>query len=486
MGMSKRKYAEKFVAAFAKNPKRYLAGHKVQTKHKALLEEYPDLLTTFLYIASTLKGFAKGPGALKKADNLLITSYHTEGQVIDNLVDDVNTFVEGLSDEDVETFENNENIHIIGVYPNQNSPVQVLKLSTLLKNGYKGKFGRGHFFTVMFGNSAIRTQELKLAQKKAKVNARKAKKAASPNVIKARLKRKSAKKIADFEAKAQRLAGKSALLNAEMQEFNQIASQFGLDGSYQQNASAIRMKMANMDRTSEALVNNMTDSEVLIWNMVQDQLKAGNKRTATTMVKKANSKAITALYKNEVKSSSDVLGARGAKLKAQGKQIRATVKKLRARIVEREELREEAKISGDLAEYKRIGKNIAADKHRIGKYNTQLREIKARLGMVDSLASKEATAKALKSKAVLAAEVQAEIADLVAMGASERQALNLALQNIDADDSLKQQIKNAAEQEIQQGIPVQVAAQQAVQQLASDNVESDDDAALKDTIEKWI
>lgn len=475
MAISKRKYVEKYGGDFMANPRKFLTGHKIQSKHRNLFTTavgYGGVLVELMYMAHVLKKAAQGGKALKKADNFLIRTYHTEGELIDNIGDHSAEFVMGLSPQDAEQFENAENIHVIGYYPNfeGGDPVQALKLNTLLRNGYTGKFGKGQFVVIMFGNSAIRTQEIKVAKTKAKVNARKAKRVTSPNVLKARLRKKVKGQIATINRK---LAGKKVdaqLLTAEMQEFNQIARQFGLQGSYEENASALKMRLNRFDKSNSALVNKMSDSDKLIWSMVQDQLKAGNRRAATRMIKKANSPILTKMYKGDALSSADALGTRTKRLKEQGKRIREQVKSLRDRIGNWEIDRSDAANKGNKAEAFRIGKNIASAKHRIGKLNGQLRTLKSRLGVVATVGSGDFNASTIKSKAEILADVNAEMQELAALGMSAKETLTAGIAKIDADAATKQAIRDAAEAEMEAGTPVQLATQQAIQQVVGEEM----------------
>jgi len=481
MGVSKKKFVEKYGVDFAASPKKFLRGHKIQSSQWSLFTDEvngPAMQTQLLYLAHALKGATKGPMALKKAKNLCIFTYKTEGQLVDNLNDNIQSFIEGLDDADVNEFENDENIHVIGFYPNQPTSVVTLKLSVLLRNGYKGKFGRGQFVVVMFGNSAIRTQELKLAQAKAKVNARKVKKVKSPAVVKAALKKVANKKLATNARRLQKATSNRELLALQMQEFEEIASEFGAS-----DGAGLKRKFKSYDKANQKVLGNMTAQEELIYDEILVALKAGNKRRANKLINGANSPAINLLMSDKVNSTADFLDDRVAKMKSVAKAKVKAVKNLRSKIAEFEAAREVANAEGNATESRRLGKNIASAKLRIKKYNAAIKATKVKLGMTKTIASGDFNKATFTSKSELMATVDAEVAELTATGMSIEESLAEALAKVNIPQKAKQQIIQQAVITAEEGLPVQIAAQQAIQAV---DVTPQQSGSMHDLIKKYI
>ena len=489
MGMSKKQFAKRFGPALAENPRKYLRGHKIKASGWKLFT--PDVaeggvLTQLMYVAHSLKKATKGAAALRKADNFLIHYYKTEGVLIDTLADDITEFVDGLPEKDQETFSDNDNIYVIGYYPNTEKKVTPLKLSVLLRNGYKGKFGRGEFVVVMWGDSAIRTSELRLADMKSKVNARKAQKLMTPAKIKARLKKKAQKVIKRLNKQIGKLSMQEELLNAEMQEFNTIAAELGLKGRYSDKRIAKMLSEPGFS-VSEA-EKALKPKEKQMWAIIKSELRKKGKRSSTAkklaQVAGKNVQALYDAYVNGVKGNVSV--ERQKQIRKQIKVLRDRNKKLQADI---DALMTAREVETDKAKRFKIGKNISAKAFTMRKNNAKIKQLRAKLGVHKSLTG-DGTFD-YKGKSTRIKEVKARIDELKAMGASERQALAKALAEVDMPN--KQQVVAEAQQAVAEGLPAQYAAQQAIQKVqqqtvSQQNIGDDDNFNddISDVIEEWI
>lgn len=492
MAISKKAYAKKFGDALVENPRKFLRGHKIKSSAWKLFTPEVGggaMLAELMYMAHSLTGAKKGPMALKRADNFMIRTYKTEGLLIDSLVDDVDEFVSGLSEKDAEQFEDTENIHVIGYFPAfaKGDPVQRLKLSVLLRNGYKGKFGKGEFVVVFFGNSAIRTTELTFAKAKAKVNAKKVAKTMSPAKVKARLKTKSAKVIGKIDKKVAGLSAEAQLLSAEMQEFAALGADFGLEGDF--STSDLNNALLTNDYANEELLSGMSETEKGVWSVIKKEMKKNPKsRMVKSLVKSAGSEAITALYNDSLVSSDDKVTGRTKAMKAKVVGLNKRNKMLAVKMEELAELRGEAVDAGDKREAFRIGKNIAAAKHAIKKNTNVIKKLKTKLGVHKNLGKSGVS---YEAKAEMLSKVNAEVEKLTAMGATERQALAGALKKIDVDSVTKEELGNNIQQAIQEGVPAQIATQQAFQevpfqQISDDFVDVEGGSDLDDIVMDWL
>ena len=490
MAISKKAYAKKFGDALVENPRKFLRGHKIKSSAWKLFTPEVGggaMLAELMYMGHSLVGAKKGPMALKKADNFLIRTYKTEGMLTDSLVDDVEEFVSGLSEKDAEEFEDNENIHVIGYYPQYaaGDPVTRLKLSVLLRNGYKGKFGKGEFVVIFFGNSALRTSELTFAKAKAKVNKKKVVRVTSPAKIKAKLKKKAGRKIGKIDADIAGLTGDAALMGAEMQQFNSIGKSFGLADGF--TTSDLNSALMTNDYANEELMSGMTETEIGIWNVIKKEAKKNPKSSVIrSLIKGANSPALTALYKDTYVSSANKVGARSSEIKSKIRAINTRTRALKEKVVTLTAARSEAVDSGDRELAFKIGKQISAANFAIRKNANNVKTLKAKAGVHSSLGKSGVS---YDDRAEMLAATNAEIEKLKALGASERQALGAALNKLSIDSASKAQLTANASEAVSQGVPAAIAAQQAFQEVSFQQ-RGDDEAPdgddLDDVVMNWL
>lgn len=459
--MTKKEFVLQVTEQFYESPRKFLAGHGISAAVLQQILKRKDILGKLVEILWTLKAAKKGANGLKKSKEFRIRGYKNFPEMNMKAREDIETFVAGLSEADMEKFNNNGNVITILALPQAPNEVDdtvaeivtgesvILKFDSAVRKEYK--IPGGMYLVVMVADSAVRPAEEKIALRKAKNNAKKNKRR-TVGKVKQELKAK-AKKLKALQAKAY-------TLGVEAQQHASLRNEFGDDivaGIEERDSKALRAQM---------LRNSLKGQQIAARQALQRQ------RMQTSQSLKGSGVGNAVIDK--------VLGT-------------MTYKKPKKNVLRSELLNRgiEEQVVDSVVGGKKLVSGTAAINARRNEINMQIRKIKANIERLNamklegtgnraSIASALSKAKkqlvalnarknALKTlgenKAQMLASVNAEIENLVASGATVQQALTTAVSQLQATPQQKQQVIQQVRQQILDGIPAQYAVQQAIQQL---------------------
>ncbi len=251
------------------NLKQILAGHGIQSTLRKQLETRPDVIYKLFNVLLKTKYGKKKVLSLKKNYGFRIYGYKNWATYATNADADLEAFTATLKDEDNATFVGKENAITMLVAPGSNYDAtlplseqpEVLKngvsqlrsIETSISKGYK--VDGCYYFMVCFADSIILPKEARIAQKKAKVNERKAKRRTASKLrtaLKAKIskaktsKRKAQKSIQALQARAQMIDGYDRPTRRASQQV--IAGEAKDLAKLKKNYSKILAKRRELDR----------------------------------------------------------------------------------------------------------------------------------------------------------------------------------------------------------------------------------------------
>lgn len=448
--MTRKEYVVAVTEQLAANPRAVLAGHRIPAAILTRIAERPDVLAKIAAFGFMTKKFKMGAKGLRKSPVFKVSGYKNFPDFNKVARTDVENFVNSLPEGDAENFQNNENIITLLILPDTktgetnedivNGKSVVLKFDASVKKEYR--INGGFYVTIMFGDSAIRTPEQRVAKAKAKVNATKVnRKRRSVALVRRELVNKAKAKQAALDARKAALEGTSVKLSAEMQQYAHIANEFGVTLD---SPKDIAKAMRNYTRETKAFLKKLTKAEQVVYNEVMKAMKKGDMRTANALLKSLGNEQLTNIVKTGNLTSAEArTAARTAELR---KQVRELTKRNEGLLVKLEgaaTARAKAQIRFDMR------KNI-----------TRINQLKARIG-----AHKDVSAKAITTKAKMLAKTNELIAENIAKGLTVQESLNAALAKLQISQEAKQQVKQQVIQQVANEMPTQYAVQQAIQQI---------------------
>ena len=238
MGLSRKEFVLKVTDALKENPKGVLRGHGLPPMMLNLLVSREDVIGKIAMVAYSTIFAPKGVKSLMKKPNFRIFSYRNFATFNSQAREDVETFMSGLSEEDQAKFVNKENIVTIMALPDNTESTGdtgqdialgksvMLPFDSAVRKEYK--IQGGIYFLVMFGDSAIRKTEARIAETKATVNEKKVKVVTNPARLKAKLVKKAKAKMAEISGRVKRLETKRNIVGAQLAEVGTYARQLGL------------------------------------------------------------------------------------------------------------------------------------------------------------------------------------------------------------------------------------------------------------------
>lgn len=399
--MTRKEFVVQIVNDLKENPKAILRGHGLRPNFLETLTTRDDILGKIAGFAFSTKLATKGKKALVKQNNMRVFGYKDFTMFNSKSRGDVQTFMEGLSPEDQESFTNSNNVLVILALPDNGDAGSteenislgksvMLSFDSAVKKEYK--LPGGMYYVIMFGDSVIRPVEAKKAVAKEVVNERKVKITSSPAKLRNQLVKKAKEKMATINNKGKRLNSRARTIGAELSEVSAYAKQLGIDNS--------------------AKISDVTAAD-----------RAFNRRTT---------------------AGSGVL--KSARIDEHNRAINTIRMKNRYLVQDLQNAttpREKANI-----------------RFAIKQNQTKIDDLKARIGVYDNLNAREIT-----NKAKILAKINSEIEANLAAGQSITSALNSALAKLNASPQQKQQIAQQVIEDIaDNGTDLQLATQQVLQQ----------------------
>lgn len=458
------------------SPRAVLAGHALKAAILQGIATRPDVLAKLATVLYSMKAAKKGAKGLKKSNDFRIFGYKNFPEFNAKAREDVETFVGSLSPKDAETFQNKNNIITILMLPTTvdeeaeiseqivSGPSTMLTFDTSVRKEYKTP--GGSYVVIMWGDSAVRPPEEKLAKRKAKINKRKQAKV-TPAKMKAKLKSKANKKLSMLNKQKGLLAQRQFTTKNQLQQLSALSGEFGAKdgnmrsvlGKMQANDTSVTMKtqaynnaMAELDATGKRTVK-----------VASDMAKRGDKVTARRMLKIIGNDAITdfVLGGGAGTTSDKIISDRKRKIRVRIKQLSAKTNELMSVIENTTDARAKASARSGMS-----------------RYTKEIKSLRAKLGTYKNL-----SVKAMNNKAKMLQEIHASMEELISEGAGIKEALDESLAAIDASGAQKQIIKQQVVQQVAEGTPMQYAIQQAVQENIVDDSPSLSGA---DTIEDLL
>lgn len=436
------------------NARAVLAGHGIPA---AVLQEIiarPDVSGYLGGILFSLNTAKKGAVGLKKAGNFRIFGYKTNAEFLIKGREDVETFVSGLSGDDITKFTNDDNVVVVYIDKQApyapDAPVEEVIVSgaklgmtfnTAVKKEIKG-IGAGMYLAIMMGDSAWRTAEAAKAERsEAKNKAKQEKRNAGK--LKAELVAKKKKALGDINAKRAALQAKAAKTARQLQQYNNFGAQLGAKpGSVRSTMGKIGAMNARLQNQKASVANAMaalSPAENKLVDMARKFIAKGDTRTAKKMLSDLDPIVASAVL-NGVGGGDPVVAAKR-------KEIKGQIARLDARL-------EQLTIDLALAP---ADKKLSV-RSMISKTSAQVKKLRDALGTYKNM-----SIAAYNKKAAILAETNAKIEKYIQRGANVSQALNKAINEIAATPAEKTVIKQQVIESIGNGMPVQYAVQQSIQ-----------------------
>lgn len=413
--MTRKEFVLQVTEQLKANPAAVLRGHGIKPALIGQIAERDDILAKLVLTAYSTVYAKLGPKALRKKPNFTIKAYKNFPTFNLQGRDDVETFVNGLPDKDLENFNIDDNSLVILALPSNTGDVEntveenittgkstLLKFSSSVKKEYK--VAGGFYVVIMWGDSAIRSAEQIKAEAKAKSNARKVKVAKTPAKIKAELKKKAVKELDKLKKTRKALQAQKARLTNQLQEIETYGQQLGLG-------------------------KGRTAADILAYQKSVDKLKS----------------------KFGVNEKSSIKAIRIKNLRDEINRLRKVNKDLLSQIT------------------------VDTSKGRIRSIQSMVSKNKAKLNVLkNKLAMYDATytVNDWNTKTEMIQNLTKEIENNISAGLSVTQSLNSAIAELDLPAQQKLQIQEAAVEEIvENGVDVVEAAETAAQQVVMQEVQ---------------
>lgn len=452
--MTRKDFMLEVTEVLAQNPRGILQGHGIAPTVLKQISARPDImgkLAAFLYSTKYAK---KGAVGLKKQKNFKISGYKNFAEFNLKGRQDVEKFMSSLDPKDADTFQNNENILVLVALPDtQSGDLEsdmvsgksiVTKFDTAIKKEQKS-IG-GFYITIMWGNSAIRPAEEKLAKAKAKVNAVKVEKSQGTVAkIKRKLtskERKVASKAANLQRTNRKLAHKAQVANAHLDELSSLGKRFV--GAQTTNVTDIKRGMNSYNTATKRVLSKLTPEEKSAYERASKLMKSGDSRKAKGILRTLGNEDVTNIVLNgNLTDSKSVLSARR-------KELRTQISKLNdkaARLVDK--------------------KNNATSARARAQANFDLKKTQEQIKILNARikTTSDISGKTKQSKVGLIKKINQAIATNLELGKSFRESLNNVMAKVPVSEQVKQQIKQQVIETVANGGAAQFAVQQAVQQI---------------------
>ena len=455
MGITRKDYVVQVVNQLAENPRGTLAGHGLAGPILGMIATRPDIMGKLAVFAYSSVNYKKGAKALKKAANFKISGYKTFAEFNSKAREDVETFMSGLPEKDAESFSNENNILTFIILPDKetgNTETDIANLKSVVvpfnssvKKEYK--ISGGIYVTIMWGDSILLPRDVSRAEVKKVVNKRIISRK-TPAKVKAELTSKAKAKLTRLKIDAGKLKANANKTAAELQQFNSIGKQLGVQNAEKPNAVLDAMKSFTTE--TKAFLRGLPPEDKKLYMDAVKYKKAGKLNLMYNLlaeVSPENSEKITSIVRGgNITKTDDILAARR-------KQFRAKISEITAK-------NEELLVAASEAPTAKLRANI---NFKIRANIEQIKLIKAKINL-----HKDMKVSVIKNKAKLLASTNAAIQANKASGMSIQEALNSAIAELPINVQQKQQIKQQVIQQLTTGTPLEYAVQQSIQNLPSD------------------
>lgn len=447
--MTKKEFVTQVVEQLNENPRKVLAGHGIKAAVLQQIVKRPDVMAKLASTLWVLKTAKRGATGLKKSNVFQIKGYKNFPEMNMNAREDIESFISGLGDADMGSFNNAENIVTVLMLPEQ-KPAEdetvaeeifsgksvIVPFDSAVRKEYK--IPGGMYLVIMIADSAVRTAEEKVAARNANKNSRKLKRR-TPARLKAELKAKANKKLKILKKKKAELDDEAFNLKMEAQQSAYLENEFGED--ILSGIDAMNTDAAQLQNVKAQTLAGLNREDKRAYNYGMKLLKAGKKAAAQAVFATMKNPDVVNVINGNPITGDDRIKARKAQLR---KELRTLVQRGDQLLVDLSLAPENKKLS---------------IRSMMSKNSAKIKALRAKLGTYKNL-----SAAGRANKAAMLADVNAKIEQNIAAGATISQALNNALAAIDAKAAEKQVIKQQVMEQVADGMPVQYAVQQAIQQ----------------------
>lgn len=448
--MTKKQFVEDAVAQLSANPRKVLAGHGISGAMLKKIMVRPDVMKYLCTILYTLKTAKRGAVGLKKSNVFQVKAYKNFAELNTKARLDVEKFMAGLKGKDATDFNNADNIMTIvfdtatkmvagpegdDVVEQMMNASAFLKFDSAVRKEYK--IPGVSYVVIMIAPSAIRPAEEKLAARKEKQNKVKNTREDKAAKVRSRLKRNARKALARNKAALKGLKAKEYALSMQNAQYNDMTKKLGGDSLW---AGIEAMNAKSVAKATRLL--NSSDAKLFMAakKMADNGMEEESK---LILAKIKNKRALASAINN---AENPVMGG-NAMMDARRKELAKTIRQITKKL-------QELEVSLALAPAQ---KRVSV-KSMISKYKSKLRELNARMKFYDK---KNTTA--MGGKAQQLAQVRAAIEANIEEGNTISASLNAALAQLDATPAQQRSIKQQIVQQVADGVPMQFAVQQAIQ-----------------------
>lgn len=474
---SRKSFVMDVVSELQTNARKVLAGNGVPVAVIRDLLERPDIMSKLAMFLSTTKRANVGANGLKKSKVLRIAGYKTFKELQTKSPEDIATFMQGLPEADQLSFDTKENCFVILMLPAHDRTVYdsdldayvlekkvvtgqsvMLRYDTAVKAPYK--IAGGRYLVVMFGDSAIRSKEEKVAFVKSGRNERLVAREEKPAKIKNTLaskKRTAKRKLSALSNANRALARQRAQLEGRLAAQQALRAQYGEDVAYAMGKAQMQAGHYNINRDS--FIASLSPADRRIFDKASKLYRAGSTKAALSIARTSSVPAQMAQI---------ITGKRTGGLAAKNAQEARIEKELKR--LNRENAAMLSVLRGSAKEgiEPLVGAKAGGLRRKIEANKMKMSRLRGQLATYGSIASFGQV-----NYAQALADVNARIEANLAAGQTVRQALKNAIQQARVPQQVKQQITSQALQQVAQQVPVQLAAQQAIQQIARQAAQQD-------------
>lgn len=454
--MANLNFIEEVTKRFMKAPRTTLRGNNIPGEVIGVLSQRADVFAKLAVCIENTTLSGRGANAFRNSKNLGIRGYRNFGEFNTNARQDVEQFMSGLSEEDQNTFTNKNNIVTICVQPDKkilkNDKEQIvtgksyiLPFDDAVRSEYKDN--RAIYIIVMFATSvmkppkarAVRRSKGEIQQEMIRKERMKLRKLNSlPRQLQRANKGLQARrnvlsgKISDYETQKARL---QELFGGDIDKGLAISE--GISQHYMSRLSNV------MNRASDSDKKLATDYVYLTGK--------GHNRKAAAILKRIEDDNLRAL----------LIQGQPETAKAEYDSMRIKLHQRRRTLLDRiYKLIDESK-DPTLSPRQRT-----LIRYRVGKWNEELRTVESK---IEAYRIGKYSDMWLRSKTAEMARITKEIEDNIEKGMKAKTAIDRAVSTIrGVDAETKQDIKAQVASQVVDGMPIQYATQQAIQDNMKD------------------
>lgn len=448
--MANTKFVKEVTEQFKKSPRTTLKGNGIPGEIISVISQRADVFAKLAVCVERTTLSSKGAGAFRNSKNLAIRGYRNFAEFNMNAREDVENFINGLSDDDQNKFKNKDNIVTICVQPDKKilkddaeqivtGKSYILPFDSAVKSEFKDN--KAIYLIVMFADSI---QKAPTGKKKTKSKAD----------IHEEMIRKQQLKIKKLNVLTKGLQKSRKALQMER---DYVAGQIS---DYDKQRAKLAQLFGGDIESGLSKMSGITAQYMSDLNDALNSASSSDKALANTFMKyqaKGQSKKAAFLLKDIEDDTLRELLIQGqpVTVKNEFDAMKNKLMKQRRTILERIYTLIDKSHNPALD-----SKERSVIRWRVGKLNSELRTIDAQ---IEAYKTGKGSDKWIKSKAREMAKLTMEIEKNINKGMKAKAAIDKAVAKISAPEEVKQDIKAQIVSQVVDGTPIQYAAQQAVQ-----------------------